>query len=137
MAWPRAAGPGRFDELLVHRFASRGTYSVSRWDGIEALGWAAPARGGAALGSLWTTRVLGDGIAALGWQPLRAGVTVASRGPMIISHGSVGFGAKKRDSSDPESGLLRPNCRSRPLIPLAVPSLGSRSRESRCGLRYE
>ena len=68
MAGPRAAGPRRFDELLVHRFASRGTYSVSRWDGMAALGWAAPATGGAAVGSLWTTRVLCDGIAALGWQ---------------------------------------------------------------------
>ena len=52
------------------------------------------------MGSLWTTRVLCDGIAALGWQPCacwrRAGL-------MIISHGSVGFCEKK--------GFLRPGVR--------------------------
>ena len=93
----------------------------------------APARGGAAVGSLWTTRVSNDGLLCSVGSPARW----CRDAVMIISHGSVGFGAKKRDSSDPESGLLRPNCRSLPLIPLAVPSLGSRSRESRCGLRYE
>ena len=43
------------------------------------------------MGNLWTTRVSGDGIAALGWQPRawrRAGL-------MIISCGSCGFGRKK------------------------------------------
>ena len=54
------------------------------------------------MGSLWTARVLCDGIAALGWQPYACW---RRAGPMIISRGSCGFGRKKRDSSDPESGL--------------------------------
>ena len=100
MARPRAAGPGRFYELLVHR--RRGTYSVSRWDGMAALGWAAPARGGAALWAAFGRRAYRvTGLLRSVGSPAR----LASDAVMVISHGSVGFGAKKRDSSDPESGL--------------------------------
>ena len=86
------------------------------------------------MGNLWTTRVSGDGIAALGWQPCacwrRAGL-------MIISCGSVGFCEKK--------GFLRPGVRyCATVLSIAGPypttgalTCGGRSRASRFGLRYE
>ena len=57
------------------------------------------------MGSLWTTRVSNDGLLCSVGSPARAGV---ARPDDHLPCMEVSGSAKKRDSSDPESGLLRP-----------------------------
>ena len=98
MAWARAAGPRRFDELLVHRRDYHGARIAYPVGSQRSVGQ--PRRGEA---PLW---------AAFGRRAYRVTGLLRSVGSparwrrdavMIISHGSVGFCEKK--------GFLRPGVR--------------------------